>query len=235
MHDRIYDLLIKQDEITWQNIILELIKTEQMNPWDVDISLLAKKYLETVRKLQEANFFVSGKVLLASALLLRIKSDKLISEDIPNFDRVLFPPSEQVSEEFEEIEEFRDIIEIPKLAIKTPQTRKRKVSVNDLLLALHKALETSHKKVMKKMEERNYEHPEIPQKKIDITELIDNVYEKLLAYFESRQKVTFSRLVQSEKREDKILTFVPLLHLDNQLKINLEQKEHFGEIDIYKI
>ncbi|MBS3117529.1 hypothetical protein J4430_01460 [Candidatus Woesearchaeota archaeon] len=68
MHDRIYDLLIKQDEITWQNIILELIRTEQMNPWDVDISLLAKKYLETVRKLQEANFFVSGKVLLAPTL-----------------------------------------------------------------------------------------------------------------------------------------------------------------------
>lgn len=36
----------------------------------------------------------------------------------------------------------------------------------------------------------------------------------------------------SQKKEDKIFTFIPLLHLTNQRKVNLEQKEHFGEIEI---
>lgn len=42
----------------------------------------------------------------------------------------------------------------------------------------------------------------------------------------------FTELLPSEKKEDKILTFVPLLHLRNQQKVELHQKIHFGEIDI---
>ena len=77
MQDRLFEMLMQRDEITWQTIIYDLIRTEQMDPWDIDISLLTQKYIETVNKLQEMNFFISGKVLLASAILLRIKSYKL--------------------------------------------------------------------------------------------------------------------------------------------------------------
>ena len=59
MQDQILDLLMKEDEITWQTIIYDLIKTKQINPWDVDISKLASEYIEIVRKLQETNLFVS--------------------------------------------------------------------------------------------------------------------------------------------------------------------------------
>ena len=74
MNDKIYNMLIQKDEITWQSILLDLIKSEQMNPWDMNISLLSQRYLETVRKMQDANFLISGKILLACALLLKIKS-----------------------------------------------------------------------------------------------------------------------------------------------------------------
>ena len=47
-----------------------------------------------------------------------------------------------------------------------------------------------------------------------------------------KETLTFTKLVPSEKKEDKIYTFIPLLHLDNQEKVNLMQKEHFGEIEI---
>lgn len=32
--------------------------------------------------------------------------------------------------------------------------------------------------------------------------------------------------------QDKVYTFIPLLHLAHQQKVDLEQKEQFGEIDI---
>ena len=82
MQDKLFEMLMSKDEITWQSLIYELVKTEQMNPWDIDISLLARKYLEVIHKLREVNFFISGKILLASAILLRIKSNKLIDEDL---------------------------------------------------------------------------------------------------------------------------------------------------------
>ena len=46
-HDRIFGLLMsKTDEITWQTIIFDLVKSEQMDPWDIDISLLTQKYID---------------------------------------------------------------------------------------------------------------------------------------------------------------------------------------------
>src|SRR3989338_7199529 len=90
MHDQILDMLLKKDEITWQTILYELIKTEEINPWDIDISLLSQKYLETLKKLQDTNFFISGKVILASAILLKIKSEKLLEENIARFDSIMF-------------------------------------------------------------------------------------------------------------------------------------------------
>lgn len=220
-------MLMQKDEITWQSLIYDLINSEQMNPWDIDISVLAQRYIETVNKLQEMNFFISGKVLLASAILLRIKSHKLIAEELPYLENLIFPPEPE-----EYFDEERPEYDIPGLAIKTPQARKRKVGVNDLIAALHKALEVNHRRVMRRVAERNFKMPELPEKKIDISRLIRDIYQRIVSFFQKKEPVTFSKLIPSERKEDKIMTFIPLLHLDHQEKINLKQDEHFGEIEI---
>ncbi|MDP6642075.1 MAG: segregation/condensation protein A [Candidatus Nanoarchaeia archaeon] len=233
MQDQLLDMLMKEDEITWQTIIYDLIKSEQMDPWNVDISLLTKKYLETIRKLQELNFFVSGKVVLASSLLLRIKSHKLLTEDITALDSLLYP-SEDEHEELDEsgYKRGRDV-DIPSLAMKSPQARKRKISVNDLIGALQKALEVNKRKILRRREYTNV-NIKIPDRKIDITNLIKNLYERILSFFKTKETILFDDLVNSEKSEDKILTLMPLLHLDHQRKVHIDQKVPFGNIEITK-
>lgn len=232
MQDRLYDMLLKEDEITWQSIILDLIKTEQMNPWDINISLLTKKYIERIKELKDANFFISGKILLAAALLLRIKSYKLVDHDLVDFDNILFPPGEDL-DNIEDLHDYHlDPEKIPKLAVKSPLARKRKVSVNDLIEALKKALNVSKRKELKMLEEKNFKSPEMPGKKIDITQLIKDIYDRLLEFFKKKERITFNELVNSNRKEDKFLTLIPLLHLDNKEKITLEQEEHFGDIHI---
>ena len=82
-HEKIFNVIFsKADEVTWQSIIYELVKSEQMDPWDIDISLLTQKYIEILRSLKEHDFRVSGKVLLAAAILLKIKSTKLVGEEL---------------------------------------------------------------------------------------------------------------------------------------------------------
>lgn len=236
MQDRLYEMLLKKDEITWQSIIYDLIKTEQMNPWDIDVSLLTKKYIEAVKHLKEANFFLSGKILLASALLLRIKSDRLVSEDLANFDSFLFPSEdshEELPADYDIDALYRDV-QIPRLAIKTPQSRKRNVNVNDLIGALQRALEVNKRKVLREIEDKRHKHPVVPRKKVNIGDLIKDIYSRLLDIFKTKRQVTFADLVGSEGKEEKILTFIPLLHLDNQEKITLSQEEHFGDIYIEK-
>ena len=232
MHDQIYELLMNKDEITWQTLIYDLIKSEQLNPWDIDISILSKRYIETLKKLKEANFFVSGKILLAAALLLKIKSEKFINEDFVNFDNLLYPQSLDELELYEDSPNPYLNYEKPELTIRTPLARKRKVTISDLMGALQKALEVNKRKVMRRLREDEVTVA-VPEKKIDIGTLIKNIYERVLDFFKyKKETLTFSKLVSSDKKEDKILAFIPLLHLDNQEKINLNQEEPFGEIFI---
>ena len=89
--EQVYDLLISR-ELSWQAIIYDLIRTEQLNPWDIDLAILANKYLETIQRLEEleeGNFHVSSKVLLAAAILLRMKSE-ILHENIKDIDEILF-------------------------------------------------------------------------------------------------------------------------------------------------
>ncbi|MEA3378257.1 MAG: segregation/condensation protein A [Nanoarchaeota archaeon] len=236
MFEKVYDILTKGDEITWKNIIYGLIKSEKMNPWDVDVSLLTQKYLEAVKQLQETNFFLSGKVLLASAMLVKIKSQKFIEEDISNFDNILF----QQDEIFEELDDFGNFNEIqnesvPELGIKTPQARKRRVSVNDLIHALERALEVNKRRIIKRNALWNFKKPEIPEKAIDMNELMKKVFEKIKLIFKTKKTITFTKLLPQGNvgKKDKILTLYPLLHLVKENKIDMYQQHHFGEIDIY--
>lgn len=234
MQNKLFEMLTQENEITWQNIIYDLIRSEEIDPWDIDISLLANKYLETVKKLKEMNFAISGRVILASSILLKLKSKKLIEEDLARFEEIINPLEdvdllEDSYKDASQIEE-NDLIIIPK----TPQPRKRKVSINDLVAALKKALEIEKRRRTRHLTEiASIPKIEIPERKININELIKKIYSKIVDFFKTNnQKLTFNKLVNSPRKEDKIATFVPLLHLDFQRKINLEQKQHFGEIEI---
>jgi len=233
MHQEIYNMLIQKDEITWQAILMDLIKSEEMNPWDIDVSELSKLYLTKIKEMKEANLHISGKIVLASALLLRIKSNKLVNEEMFNFDSMLFK-EEDTYEELENLMESAPLPSSsfrPKLTIKTPMPRKRKVTLNDLVSALNKALEVDKRRNIRKQLDEMVS-VKLPEKKIDISQMIKDVYDKILTLFQAKEKIKFSALVNSDGREDKIMTFIPVLHLANQEKILIDQEQQFGEINI---
>ena len=233
MQDKIFELLFDKDEITWQSVIYELINTKQIDPWDVDVSLLTHKYIDIIKTLKEMDFKVSGKVLLAAAILLKIKSNKLVGEDILEFDRLIEGSDEDEIEDLYEdttgIETTKD--DIVSLIPRTPQPRKRKVSIYDLMNALEKALEVKRRRVMQNIPPMRLE---IPAHKRDITQIIKDIYANIKLFFfrYSKNRLTFSNMVPSGTKEDKIYTFIPLLHLTSQQKIELHQEKHFGEIEI---
>jgi len=233
--DQIYNILMQKDEITWQTIIQDLIKSEQMNPWNIDLSLLSNRYLDTIKTLKTHNFFISGKVILASSILLRMKANKLLLEDIGNLDAQLFQQDVESLEEFEDstLNEINpdDVDIIPRL----PQPRKRRVSMQDLIIALSKALEVNRRKIIRHERYNFVPEMEIPDRKIDITKRIKQLYEQIVNFFKKtlgKETLTFTKLIPSENKEDKIYAFIPLLYLDSQEKVDLSQKEHFGEIEI---
>lgn len=232
-HERIFNIIFsKADEITWQSIIYELVKNEQMDPWDIDVSILTQKYIEMLRTLKGHDFRVSGKVLLAAAILLKLKSTKLVGEDLSELDRLLIGVEDEMEElGFDETGKIPKLGEIPTLIPRTPQPRKRKVSIFDLVEALERALEVKKRRLLNSIPPLNLE---APKKKKDITEIIREVYGRIKVFFISalKDKLTFSKLLPSQSKEDKVHTFIPLLYLAQQNKIELVQQNAFEEIEI---
>jgi len=234
MQEQLFTMLVDKNEISWKTIILDLISSEEMNPWDVDVSLLSQKYIERLRQMKEQDLKVSGKVVLAASILLRIKSTRLVGDDLDEFDRLL-AGSDQSSEQFydsleQELAKGEAVgaAENFELLPRMPQARRRKVSVLDLVRALEKALEVKQRRVLNNMPPPMV----LPTRTFDLTLAVKNVFQRVLSLFGARGKLTFSDLLPGQSKQDKVYTFIPLLHLSNQRKVELEQDVAFGEIRV---
>jgi segregation and condensation protein A len=232
--EEIQDLLFNR-EIGWQDIIYDLINTEQLDPWNINISILTDKYLEKISILEEADFFVSSKVLLAASLLLRIKSEILLNKYIRSIDEILFGSKEQKKHELERIELDE---EIPELIPRSPVPRFKRVTLKELMESLNKAIVTENRRIKKEIVKTNALREvgiSMPKKTISIKDKIKEIYTNLTIYFKKNNDVTkigFSEFIGKE-REERIISFGPLLHLENQKKVWLEQEGHFEEIFIW--
>ena len=138
MQQQIFELLLEQEDVSWKSILQELVKKEEMDPWDVDISMLSQKYIQIIKEMQEHDFRISGKILLAAAFLLKMKSAYLVDHDIAHLDQLIGQnDGSDESEIFEELENGeRRVKDKYSLIPRNPQPRTRKVSLQELVYGL---------------------------------------------------------------------------------------------------
>jgi len=238
--EQLYDLLVSR-ELSWQAIIFDLIRTEQLNPWDIDLVILAQKYVEKIKELQElgeGTFFISSKVLLAAAILLRIKSE-ILRESIGDLDDILFARKKLRTEIVNPSQMITlDEDEIPILVPRTPLPRARKLTLPELMNALEKAINTEQRRIKKTLSSsklrREIGFAIFPRFTFNLTKRIQSIFQKIKEFFSKNkeQKLTFSQLAPANDKIERIGVFLPLVHLDHQQKVWLAQKEPFGEIDV---
>ena len=232
--EQIHDLLFSR-ELGWQEIIYDLINTEQLDPWNINILVLSEKYLKKIQHLEETDFFVSSKVLLAASLLLKIKSEILLNTYIKSIDEILFGKEEPKKYELERIELDE---EIPELVLRSPIPRFRKVTLKELIESLDKAISTENRRIQKitiNNSALRQASISIPKRKFSVKDKIKEIYDQLFIHLEDeeeKKKVSFTELI-GEDKEERIISLLPLLHLESQKKIWLEQEIHFDEIHIW--
>jgi len=228
--EQIHGLLFVE-KLSWQQIIYDLIKAEQLDPWDIDLGVLANKFLDKVRTLEEANFFISSQVLLAASLLLRLKSEILLDQYIPSLDAILFGKKIEEKKYTQERIELDE--EIPGLILRTPLPRFKKVTLEELMSALGQAIKTENRRIRKVIVAKQQALETalaIPRQRINIKDKIQEVNSRLRTIFKNREeKLAFSEFA-GKTNDEKIATFIPLLHLDTQHKVWLEQDSHLKEI-----
>ena len=230
-HEEVYSLLVSR-ELSWQQIISDLVKSEQLDPWDIDIAKLAQKYLEKVNELEDSNFIVPSKILLAASILLRIKSEILVDKYIRSLDEILFGAPDKKEKPPIEI----NLDDVSELFPRTPLPRQRRVTLPDLIQALNRAMATEHRRIKKEVAVKHALsrfHQFLPKSKTDVRFQIKRIFDRIKEFFSkgNPEKMTFSEL--SPTNEEKRHTFAPILHLDNQERVLLEQMKHFDEIYIH--
>jgi len=237
------DFLVKDDDITWQSILMDAVKEGELDPWDIDIGLLAEQFLKLLRELKEMNFTLSGKVVLAAAIMLKLKSKRFLTDDIAALDRVIAETQaadEYYDEDDTDYESFADEQQHRRTSVggddmplypRTPQPRRRKVSLFDLVKALDKALEVKNRRKILLL--RPAPPIKAPEKAIDISGLMDEVFQKVADHYQHKEhELFFSQLLPESTKTAKIHTFVPLLHLSNARKLELEQHDHFADFTV---
>jgi chromatin segregation and condensation protein Rec8/ScpA/Scc1 (kleisin family) len=250
--NQVYDIVTSRKP-DWQAIIYDLIHTDQLDPWDVDIVKLTTRYFEKINELGINNdsedlgdggddFYDSSKVLLAASLLLRIKSEFLLNKHLRSIDEILFGRKEDDKKVFERIEINED--DLPVLIPKTPLPRARRVTLTELMAALNKAMGTESRRIKREVEVKRAQklsEVDFPEfKRIDLKDRIKQFYAKILTNVKKKatssekhlNKVGYSEMVGTEK-EEKLACFLPVLHLSNNKKLWLEQEKHLDEIWIF--
>jgi len=239
--NQFYDIVTGR-QADWQAIIYELIQTEQLDPWDIEITILTRRYFEKIAELEELDFYISSKVLLAASLLLRIKSEFLLNRHIKSIDEILFGKKEENKYVVERIEIDEDLL--PLLIPKTPLPRQRKVTLDELMSALNKAINTETRRIKREVavkRAKKLSEVDFPSfRRVDIKDRIKQFYARVLTSLKKKStgpdkhmnKVGYSELI-GKSREERLACFLPVLHLSNTRKLWIEQERYLDEIWIY--
>ena len=227
--ESLYELILS-DKLTWEGLIRDIVRDEEMDPWNINVAKLAIRFADEIRGVKKIDFRVSGKFILAASILLKMKSDLLLLED------EVSDPTDGLSLAWL----FKDInyeIGPTELIPRIPMKKKRRVSLDELIDALNKAIEVSDRRIVRHIEAEKEQHfVQLDFKKIDLKEKIAEVYNTITDFFKNfkKQEIKFEDLLPSKERFDIVWTFIPLLHLSNKGQIVLYQEKTFGDIIIRK-
>lgn len=207
------------DQPAWKTILIDLVRTEKMDPWNIDVTELADKYLAKINQLEKADLRIPANAILASAILLKLKARTLRLSPLEEPEPEVTP--EQIAQMNATIPDLKTMRKL----------REGKVSLEELV----SSIETIIEKTRTREEKRIFQS--IPVFQFPFTEesmktRIDAVFEKINARIDSQGLVIFSALLDERTTDEMVYTFVPILFLVNKGKINAWQDEFFGEIFI---
>jgi segregation and condensation protein A len=217
------------------DLLLHLIKKNQINIYDIPIALITKQYLEYIEAMKTLNLAVAGDFLVMAATLLQIKSKMLLPVEEKEGDEEEGPdPREELVRRLLEYKAYKEaasrLDEREKIwqdmfvrGTATPvdsvpdELSLEHVSLFDLVDALHKILARgSGKRLI-----------EIVPDHLTVRDRMNTILERL----EAKESITFEELFEpASHRLVVIVTFLALLELIRLRVARVFQASLFGPI-----
>jgi segregation and condensation protein A len=199
------------------DILMNLVITRKIDPWNIDIVDLTRKYLQKIEEARRIDMRVSGKTILVAAILIRMQSETILEK--------------KKEEKEEEIDE--DIEVAPVLP---PLRRESKeITLPALLEALLETLEDYEKKKERKPKKIKKEIKQIIKIDIykkDLEKYIEKLYILIKESVNEEGIIRFENLIFDKTPLEIARTLLYLLFLEQQERVEIIQKEFFGPIYI---
>lgn len=205
---------------TWKELLIELVESNSIDPWNIDIVRIANEYREAVRKMRVSDLHIPANMILASSILLRMKSDSM--EIFPQQ-----PVDEEIGEHVSRITP-----EVQELIPKFRMQPKRKITLDELMGALGDAMKFTEAKERRADEIREIMPTIVVEEKDDIDRKIEAAHKLIASNIEPDGRTSYSKLSRYFGSEQEALfsLFIPVLFLAYRGAINAEQKQFFGDI-----
>jgi segregation and condensation protein A len=207
-------------------ILVNMAKNGEIDPWNVDIVEVTDKFLRQLEALEKMDLRISGRTLLYASILLRMKSNALVDVE---------EPQEIIDDDYEQFE----ISDYPVPVLPLRRTSRRPVTLEELLSELKKA-ELIEKRRLERFKSVKDERRATLKEVLsiahdeDIESRVGKMRNLLDGLFENQQNIKFSDLVQTLDRSGKVMAYLAILFLATKKEIWLDQEELFGELFIRK-
>lgn len=215
-NDNIVDCLISG---RWEDVLLSL--TSDMDPWDIDLVVLAERFMDHIKKTKGEDLRIPAKVILTAAILYRMKVDSFAVAEYEQEDENPDSAINALEEDYENMDASG--IKIPPISVPLLRKPQGKISLDELINALDKAMTIKNRREAREVFQ-------VELKGDDITESIEDLFEKICDRIGVEKMLKFSCFFDKSDRKDILRRFNSLLHLSNQERIFINQPEMFGEI-----
>ena len=212
------DLVDLIDVPEWKTILIDLVKREKMNPWDIDVAELEEKYLKKINELEHSSLRVPANAILACAILLKTKSKYLRLSSLDDEEEE--PLSAEQKEMF--LEEIPDLMA-------NRSFREGKISLDELVASIEDIIDATKPR---KAKVRDIPRMELNFDDFSIEDKLDDVEALIQDRVDSQGIVMFNSLLENNETTTLVEMFLAVIFLMNKGKLFAYQTEFFGDIFI---
>jgi len=217
---------------SWEGTLRRL--TADMDPWDIDVGELARRYRSYLDALQELQFEIPGRMVLTCSILLRLKSDDLLASAQSPSQGELIDELERAVDEA--AVEWEEPVEPDEFALPLLRRPRRPVTLFDLRKAFAAAMKVSRRRTERlishiEAEEFDpFDHFEIGGD--DFNDRLLRIFDKIKRLLSGRRILSFFRLLERGDKDERVKRFFEILHLAARGQITCQQDEFLGDIVI---
>lgn len=221
-------------EESWEGALERL--TVDMDPWDIDIGELARRYRHYIETLRELHFEVSGQMVLTCSILLRMQSDALLAAARPTERSDLLEELEEAVEEAAAV--WEEPLAPEEFSLPIMRRPRRQVTLLDLRRAFAAAMKVSARRAVRhlqRVEEDDEEDDLFDQFQLGgetFGDRLHYLFDKIKQLLTGRRMISFFRLLDRGDKEERVRYFFEVLHLESQGEISCSQEEFLGDITI---